>query len=192
MKPLILASTSPYRREQLQRLGIPFEGIPPECDEDAFKNQGLELKELASTLATEKAASLVKSHPDSIIIGGDQIAAIDGEILSKPLSRENAYKQLDKLQGSTHQLITSLSIISGNDIYSHTEVANLTMVPLNFEQIEKYVERDLPLYCCGSYKIEGHGISLFEKIEVDDFTSIVGMPMLFLSKTLRELGHQIP
>lgn len=192
MKSLILASTSPYRREQLQRFCISFEALAPECDEDAFKNKGLPVEELAQTLAYEKAKSLQSKHDNAIIIGADQVAAVDGMILSKPGKREKACEQLAHLNGKTHQLLTAICILDGDKKYEHLEVANLTMAKLSEQQIERYVEKDLPLYSCGSYKIESFGIALFDEIEVKDFTSIVGLPMLFLGRTLRQIGLQFP
>lgn len=192
MKSLILASTSPYRREQLQRFCLPFEAVAPNCDEDQYKNAGLSVEKLAETLAEEKAKSLLGDYPNSIIIGADQVASIEGTILSKPLKRDKAIDQLGQLQGKTHQLITSVCILSGDQTYRHTETAQLTMTKLNAKQIENYVEKDLPLYSCGSYKIESFGISLFDSIKVNDFTSIVGLPMLFIGKTLREIGLEFP
>lgn len=192
MKSLILASTSPYRREQLQRFCLSFEALAPDCDEDAYKNKGLAVEELASTLAYEKAKSIQKAHPEAVIIGADQVAAVDGKILSKPGKRDKACEQLAELQGKTHQLITAVCILDGDKKHSHLEIANLTMANLSEQQIERYVEKDLPLYSCGSYKIESFGIALFDKIDVDDFTSIVGLPMLYLGRTLREIGFQFP
>lgn len=192
MKSLILASTSPYRREQLQRFCLSFEALAPECDEDAFKNKGLSVEELAQTLAYEKAKSLQEKHPEPVIIGADQVAAVDGTILSKPGKRDKACEQLMMLQGKTHQLLTAVCVLDGDKKYEHLEVANLTMASLNEQQIERYVEKDLPLYSCGSYKIESFGIALFDKIEVQDFTSIVGLPMLYLGRTLRQVGFQFP
>lgn len=192
MKSLILASTSPYRREQLQRFCLPFEAIGPECDEDSFKNQGLSVEDLAQTLALEKAKSILKDHPKAIVIGADQVAAIDGKILSKPMQRDKACEQLGQLQGKTHQLLTAVCVLNGDKVYQHLEKAELSMAKLTKAQIERYVEKDLPLYSCGSYKIESFGVALFDKIEVNDFTSIVGLPMLYLGQTLREIGFQFP
>lgn len=192
MKSLILASTSPYRREQLQRFCLPFEALGPECDEDAYKNQGLEVQELAKTLAYQKAKSIQQENPEAVIIGADQIAAVDGEILSKPMLREKACEQLMQLQGKTHQLLTAVCVLDGDKSYQHIECANLSMASLSASQIERYVEKDLPLYSCGSYKIESFGIALFDRIEVEDFTSIVGLPMLYLGRTLREIGFRFP
>ncbi|MGB0455131.1 MAG: Maf family protein [Bacteriovoracaceae bacterium] len=195
MKSLILASTSPYRREQLQRLVLPFETLAPEVNEDEYKNQGLTPEVLAKTLATAKAQAVFETLDDKrdiAIIGGDQVAEIDGKILGKPGNRENAISQLKELSGKTHHLHTALTIKTSEKTFEHTETAKLTLFNLSESQIERYVEKDLPLYSCGSYKIESYGISLFESIEVTDFTSIVGLPMLFLNRTLRELGFQFP
>jgi septum formation protein len=196
MKNIILASTSQYRKEQLQRLNIEFEAIDPSFDETAYKNDIADHTELSRQLALGKARAVASNpkyqHGDPIVIGGDQVASFDGRILSKPLSNENAIKQLIALSGKQHTLITSICVLAGESEYLHTNTATMTMRELSSEQIERYVTIDQPLYCCGAYKLEALGISLFERVECSDYSAIVGIPLMWTAKKLTELGVVVP
>jgi 7-methyl-GTP pyrophosphatase len=189
---LILASTSRYRGELLARLGVPFVAAAPDCDEDAYKSRGSSPQELAELLALKKAESLRAAHPDAAILGGDQVAAIDDVILSKPGTEAAACAQLALLAGRTHTLITAIALIAGARILCHTDVTRLTMRPLSAEQIARYVAADRPLDCAGSYKLERLGIALFSRIESADHTAIIGLPLLALTAMLGEIGIVIP
>lgn len=193
MIPLILASTSKYRRELLQRLNLSFDCHAPDVDESAYKNLGLSPKELASRLAYEKAMSVAKKFPDSVVIGSDQVAALDELIFDKPGSVENACAQLKEMQGKTHCLYTAVSLIVPNrDGINFIEVTKLSMRSLSQSEIERYVSADQPLDCAGSYKIETLGVSLFNSIVGDDFTAITGLPLMILAKHLRAIGYELP
>lgn len=192
MQKIILASTSVYRREQLSRLHVDFEALPPNVDEDAVKTQGLNHTELSRELSLLKARAISTQHNEAIVIGGDQVASFGDEILSKPKTPENAFTQLKKLSGNTHQLITSLAMIHRGNEYVHTAIATMHMRELSDEQIRRYIDIDEPLHSCGSYRLEALGISLFEKIECDDYTGIIGIPLMWTSKTLSQLGVEIP
>lgn len=195
MGPLILASTSESRKNQLQALGIPFEVCPPHCDEDILKAQGLAPRDLASSLARQKARSLPPRGEGEVVVGADQVVVHKGEILGKPATAHRARGQLRFLSAGQHELITSVCLFCPGPaarFYESTEVAKMTMAPLSDEQIDNYIQRDSPLRACGSYRIESRGVALFERIEVGDFTSITGLPMLFVGRTLRELGFSFP
>ena len=193
--PLVLASTSRYRRELLARLGLPFSVRAPACDEDAIK-RGLDLAplELAAYLARAKAESLCAELPSGVIIGSDQIAEIDGVILGKPGTADRAAEQLALLAGRTHRLITAVAVAhpGGAIVSEHVDVARLTMRPLVFAQIARYVAADAPLDCAGSYKLEARGITLFSRIESEDSSAITGLPLIALTTMLSTLGFAVP
>ncbi len=192
MPDLVLASTSPYRRALLERLGLPFAAIAPACDEEALKRPDLTPRGLAEFLALAKADSLAASHPRAAIIGGDQVATIDGRILGKPGSAAKAVEQLALLAGRTHELITAIVVRHQGRTHAHTDVTRLMMRPLDRAQIERYVAADRPLDCAGSYKLECRGVALFERIESDDHSAIVGLPLIALTRILAGLGFAIP
>ena len=189
---LILASTSRYRRELLERLCLPFRAIAPACDEDALKDPTLAPRALADLLALAKARSLAGAHPAATIIGSDQVAELDGAILGKSGSPDRALAQLAAMAGREHRLITAMVVIHDGRAHAHTEVATLRMRPLSREQLARYVERDAPLDCAGSYKLERGGVALFERIDSADDTAIVGLPLLALTRILAGIGFAIP
>jgi septum formation protein len=191
-RPILLASTSPYRRTLLERLGIPFESVASAVDESIWQAAGLEPVELAARLAREKARVVFESFPDRIVIGSDQVASIDGEILTKPGTPERAVVQLQKLAGRTHQLDTAVCVWAEEGCFEFVESTRLTMADLSREALERYVAQDDPVDCAGAYKIEALGISLFDRLETSDPTAIVGLPLMFVAKTLRQLGVRIP
>lgn len=192
MAELILASTSPYRRELLTRLGIPFRCEAPVCDEEAIKAEGHAPRELAERLATLKAQSLAGRYPEAILIGSDQLASGPAGILGKPGTRAAALAQLESLSGRTHELITALAVWRDGRLWTHTDVARLTMRALTRAELERYVDADRPFDCAGSYKLEARGIALFERIDAADYTAIVGLPLMALAGQLRKLGLEVP
>jgi septum formation protein len=189
MTELILASTSIYRRELLARLGLPFQALPPQFDEDAQKTHGLAPQTLAESLAAGKARSL-SSH-QNCVIGGDQLISFNGQILGKPKTVERASEQLAMMSGHTHELITAVMIIHQGREIQHTDRTRLKMRTLTRAQIDQYVKAELPLDCSGSYKIEARGITLFEKIDSEDFTAIQGLPLLWITKILSSVGYPL-
>ena len=191
---LILASTSPYRRALLGRLGVPFRVAAPNVDEDVYKAHGWPPHVLALELAVLKAAAVSSAHPGAHVIGSDQVADLDGVMLGKPGTVEAAVDQLRALRGRTHRLTTSVAIFGSEfeEALFHTEETLLTMRSLDDDAIRRYVEVDQPLDCAGSYKIEARGITLFERIEAKDFTAIEGLPLIGLTSMLRGLGFVIP
>jgi septum formation protein len=192
LPPLILASSSRYRQELLQRLGIKFESMSPDVDEDRFKDLILEPNALAETLAREKALAISVKHPEAVVIGSDQLVSHQGQILGKGHTAEKSVAQLLSLAGSTHELITAVCIIAHHKPFEFVNITRLTMRTLTQAEAERYVAADNPLDCAGSYKIESLGISLFQSIDTDDFTAITGLPLIQLSSHLRTLGYAIP
>ena len=189
---LILASTSPYRRALLERLGIPFRCVSPRVDEDAWKGRGLAPRELAEALAEAKADSLRPHEPGATIIGSDQVAVVGDRVLSKPGTREAAVLQLSSMAGREHSLVTAMAVRHGDRLLRHTDVTVLRMRALGRDAIVRYVEADLPLDCAGSYKLESRGIALFEAIDTRDPTAITGLPLVALTTMLRDLGFRVP
>lgn len=188
---LILASTSPYRKELLERLQVPFECQAPNVDEDELKAKGLAPQELAVQLAFLKAKAVAENFPNAIVIGGDQVANLDGEILGKPGSKEKAVDQLLKMQGKTHQLITAISIVHGKRVETFSNITTLKMKAFTKEQLSYYVSQDNPINCAGSYMLEKLGIALFDTIESSDHSAIQGIPLIELSKRLENFGLSI-
>ncbi len=189
---LVLGSTSRYRRALLERLGIPFTAIAPACDEEALKDPRLTPQALAEMLAEAKAVSLLPAHPQAVIIGSDQVCALDGDLLHKPGTPDRAVAQLLRLQGRSHRLITAMTVIHGTRRWRHTDVTTLVMRPQTEAALARYVAADQPLDCAGAYKLELRGIGLFERIESADQSAIVGLPLIALAGILRESGFRIP
>lgn len=194
MKKIVLASTSQYRREQLATLGIPFESLKPLYDEDSAKHQvAKDLTDpvsIAKHLSHHKGLSL--ANPDTITISGDQLVSFEGQILGKPGSRAKSIEQLLQLQNKTHELVTACSVFNGLQATELLNITKVTLKSLTEAQIKNYVDLDHPWDCAGSYKIEKHGIQLIESIVTDDFTSIQGLPLLSLAKTLGSFNILIP
>lgn len=192
MYPLILASTSKYRKELLARLNLKFDCVAPGVDEEVLKDSESDIKELAKKLAYAKAEAVFKKHPESVVIGSDQIGTIGNSRLDKPGSRANAIVQLQSMQGQTHYLHTAVAILLPQKEFVFLETTSLSMRNLTRAEIERYIDIDNPIDCAGSYKIETLGISLFEKIEGKDFTAITGLPLMLLSMHLREIRYELP
>jgi septum formation protein len=190
---LILASTSPYRRTLLERLAVPFRAVAPPFDESSLAGAGLEPRALAETLALRKAESVRENEPDAVVIGCDQLVSLDGRVFGKPGDAGRAAEQLAAMSGRVHELITAMVVIAPDGRrFDHTDVTRLTMRRLDPEAIARYVARDAPLDCAGSYKLEQGGIALFERIESADHSAITGMPLLALGEILAGLGWSIP
>jgi septum formation protein len=189
---LVLASTSRYRRELLERLGVSFQSAAPPVDEDAYKRPGIDPAELARDLAVAKASSLSHRFPRAAIIGCDQVAICAGTLLNKPGTAERAVEQLLWLSGRTHELVTALCVWHAGQLYEHTDHTRLTMRPLDRAAVERYVAADQPYDCAGSYKLECRGIGLFASIDTRDPSAITGLPLVALARILVELGWQIP
>lgn len=188
---LLLASSSSYRKALLERLHLTFQCASPEIDETPKPNETAE--HLVKRLALEKARKIASLYPNALIIGSDQAAVLDGAIIGKPHTVENAVKQLQQANGKTLQLMTGLCLYN-----SHTEKYQLDMVPfavnmrcLSDEALRRYVALDKPLDCAGSFKWEQLGIALFSSMQGDDVTALQGLPLIRLIDMLQEEGVMV-
>lgn len=184
----MLASTSPFRRELLERLGLPFITAEPQFEESL--DQDADPAILARDMALGKALSLAGDFPDALIIGSDQVLATGGRIIGKPGTEECAREQLRFMSGASHTFFTGLAVVdsASGEVLASTVPFTVTLRRLTDREIENYIRRDDPLGCAGSFKIEGLGIALMEKLEGDDFTSLIGLPLIELVSLLRRLG----
>jgi septum formation protein len=189
---LILASESRYRRELIQRLGIAVTCTAALCDEELEKEKlgPVDTITLVRELARLKAQSLRQTHPDALVIGSDQAVELADKTLGKPHTVERAIEQLESLAGRTHYIHTAVCVYHArtNKTLTALDTHALTMRQLTRAQIEDYVLREQPLDCAGSYKIEGLGIALFDKIHGDDFTAVIGLPLTKLLSLLHEFS----
>lgn len=192
MRDLVLASTSVYRRELLARLRLPFLCEAPGVDEAAVKRALPDPAAAVAELARQKARAVAARRPGAIVIGSDQGACLDGTMLDKPGSVAAAEAQLQRLSGRTHELRTAVAIAHPGGLVEWTDVTRLTMRTLSAAEIERYVMAEQPLDCAGSYKIEGLGIALFERIDGGDQTAIQGLPLLRVAAELRALRLAVP
>jgi MAF protein len=191
MKKLVLGSTSPFRKEILTKLNIPFVCAKPEIDESAFENESP--VELVERLAIEKAKAVAGEFPDALIIGSDQVAMCDGEILGKPHNFENAVKQLEKFSNKTVVFYTGLCVYDSGLDYT-TALIEPFLVHFNElsrSDIESYLHAEQPYNCAGSFKSEGLGICLFKKLEGDDPNSLIGLPLIKLVELLKQHGVNV-
>ncbi len=190
-RPLILGSTSRYRRELLARLGIPFETVAPEVDETP--HPGEPPADLARRLALAKAHEVARRHPQAVVIGSDQVADLHGESLGKPGTHERAVGQLRRMRGQTVVFQTALSVVCLETGFEQSDLAPVHVVfrALSDEEIEHYLRRETPYDCAGSAKSEGLGIALLERIDNDDPTALVGLPLIRTCRLVRAAGVRI-
>lgn len=172
----------------MERLGIPFETAEPVFEE--IVEPGEEPGELVKRLALGKAMSMAGEYPDALIIGSDQVFVSRGEIIGKPGSVERARQQLRMMSGGTHTFHTGLAVVdtASGAALSESVPFTVTLRTLVDEEIDEYIRRDDPVCCAGSFKIEGLGIALMERLEGVDFTSLIGLPLISLVSILRKLG----
>ncbi|NNG13255.1 MAG: septum formation inhibitor Maf [Halobacteria archaeon] len=189
--PIILASSSQFRRELLDRLNLPFETATPDVDESRRNNETAEA--LVRRLSESKARAIGDSRP-GLIIGSDQVATVDGEILGKPGTHQQAMEQLRRLSGRSVVFLTGLCLLN-----SVTDELQLDVIPFRVQfrelrdaQIERYLQHDQPYNCAGSFKSEGLGITLFEGMEGDDPTALIGLPLIRLTAMLTRAGITLP
>lgn len=192
MLPLVLASTSRYRRELLERLRLPFSSAPPETDETPLPGEPPE--QLVCRLAKAKASALQGSHPAHLIIGSDQVATLDGRIIGKPHTFANAAAQLQAASGRSVTFLTGLCLYNSQSGHHQIDCIPFTVHfrPLSAAQIDRYLRAEQPLDCAGSFKSEGLGISLFARTEGTDPTSLIGLPLIRLVDMLSNEGMSIP
>lgn len=187
---LVLASTSPYRRELLARFGRPFATVRPEVDESP--RPGEPPLALALRLAEAKAATVARLHPEARVIGSDQVADLDGTPLGKPGGREAAIAQLLAMSGRSVAFRTAVAVAAGGDVSSAIDTTLVRFRLLERGEIERYVDLERPFDCAGSFKCEGLGIALFEAIETTDPTALVGLPLIATAGLLRRSGLALP
>jgi MAF protein len=189
---LVLGSTSPYRRELLGRLGLPFDTSRPDADETALPNESPD--GLVRRLAEAKARSVAASRPESLVIGSDQVAVLDDAVIGKPGSPDAAREQLRQASGRSVLFLTGLCLLDSGSDRSWVIVEPFTVHfrKLGSEQIDRYLEAEQPYDCAGSFKSEGLGIALFERLEGDDPNSLVGLPLIRLVALLAEAGVSVP
>jgi len=189
--PLILASTSPFRRELLGKLGLPFQCASPEIDETPHTDEQPEA--LVARLAEQKAKAVANNHPNSLIIGSDQVAILDQQIIGKPGNHARATQQLQQASGKTITFLTGLSLYNSTNQTLQTEVVPYIVHfrKLTNQQIEHYLQAEQPYHCAGSFKSEGLGISLFQKLQGDDPNTLIGLPLIRLIKMLEKEGVEV-
>lgn len=188
---IVLGSTSPFRKALLERLYIDFDCDSPDIDETPLDNEPVE--EMVVRLAIEKARAISARHPDSLIIGSDQSAILNGEKLSKPGNFDNAFKQLTRASGQKITFQTGLCLLntgSGN-IQSSCIPYTVVFKKLTSKMIENYLHKEEPYNCAGSFKSEGLGIALFERFEGDDPNALIGLPLIQLINFLENEGFSI-
>jgi len=187
-RTVILASTSRYRRELLERLHLPFEVQAPGVDETALAGEAP--RQLAERLALAKAEAVAAQFPHAVVIGSDQVADLDGQALGKPLTHERAVAQLRQMRGQTLIFQTALAVVCRDTGFCQRDIAPVRVVfrDLSDAAIERYLRLEQPYDCAGSAKSEGLGIGLLDAIESDDPTALVGLPLIRTCRMLRAAG----
>ncbi|WP_260293856.1 Maf family protein [Sedimenticola hydrogenitrophicus] len=189
---IVLGSTSPFRRALLEKLGLVFEVDSPEIDESPLADETPQ--QLVTRLAGAKAMAVAKRHPQALVIGSDQVACIGQQILGKPGTRDNALRQLAMASGKRVTFYTGLCLINGTT--GTTQVAcepfHVHFRNLDRQQIERYLDAETPYNCAGSFKSEGLGIALFERMEGDDPNALIGLPLIRLIAFLDAEGIKVP
>ena len=190
-RSLILGSTSPYRRELLSRLRIPFSVQSPEVDETPL--EGERPMQLAQRLALAKAIAVAEKNPNAVVIGSDQVADLNGMSLGKPGNFDRAMLQLRQMSGQTVVFQTALAVVCLDSGFEQTDLASVRVQfrVLSDAEIEVYLQREKPYDCAGSAKSEGLGITLLESIANDDPTALVGLPLIRTCNLLRAAGVKI-
>jgi septum formation protein len=190
-RPLILGSTSRYRKELLTRLRIPFETASPDVDETPHSNESP--KDLALRLALAKARAVALKYPEAVVIGSDQVADLEGTPLGKPGNHANAILQLQRMRGKTVIFQTALSVVCIATAYERTDLAEVKVKfrDLSDAEIETYLRAEEPYDCAGSAKSEGLGIALLDAIDNDDPTALIGLPLIRTCQMLREAGVKL-
>ena len=193
---LVLASTSRYRKSLLDRLGLPFQTMAPEVDETPLPGESPD--DLVSRLSIAKASAVAGQLSDALVIGSDQLAVVDGEILGKPGTEARAQEQLARLSGRQVTFLTGLCLAHAGaeatgEMAAGAHEFELIRTPVHFRelssgQIEDYVRREQPLDCAGAFKSEGLGIALFERIGGDDPNALIGLPLIALCSMLERAG----
>jgi septum formation protein len=192
MHALILASTSAYRRQLLERFELEFETVAPEVAEEHI--DGELPVDRAARLSLAKALAVAERYPDAVVIGSDQVAAAGSRILDKPGNAPAARAQLAALSGTSARFYTGCAVIkpSASVRLTHVDTTTVYFRPLTTSEIGRYVEREKPFDCAGAFKAEALGTTLFESIESTDPTALIGLPLIWLSGALRRAGFSLP
>jgi septum formation protein len=192
MRTLLLASTSPYRRALLGRLTLPFEVVAPAVSEGEIASEAPARR--AARLARAKAEAVAHENPEAIVIGSDQVAALGTLVLHKPGEASRCREQLTLLSSQMAYFYTACAVIGANarvDL-SHVDTTRVAFRSLLSDEIERYIEREQPFGCAGSFKAEALGITLFSRIDSSDPTALVGLPLIWLADALRGCGYPLP
>ena len=189
---IVLASSSSYRRGLLDRFLDDYETLSPNVDETDDGRESPE--DFAARLAREKAEAVSSSHRDALIIGADQIAVLEGQVLGKPGDHNKAVEQLLAASGKALQFLTAVCVLDpvGRTRHEHIDRTTVRFRQFDLRLAETYLRHDEPYDCAGSFKIEGAGFVLFESVHTDDPTALIGLPMIWLAETLRQLGYLLP
>ncbi len=190
-RPVVLGSSSRYRRELMERLRIPFSVAVPDVDETP--HAGETPRNLALRLALAKAHAVAQLHPEAVVIGSDQVADLAGQPLGKPGEHARAVQQLRQMRGKTVIFQTALAVVCLSTGFEQVDLAEVRVVfrDLSDEEIESYLQAEKPYDCAGSAKSEGLGIALLESIDNDDPTALVGLPLIRTSRLLRQAGIKL-
>jgi len=188
---IVLASSSVYRRHLLDRFLDDYETVSPQVDESANIDDP---HELAAFLARKKAEAVATTYREGLIIGADQLAVLDGQVLGKPGNHQQALEQLLRSSGKSVQFLTAVCVLEpiGKRRYEHVDKTVVRFRSFERRLADAYLKHDKPYDCAGSFKIEGAGLVLFESVATEDPTALIGMPMIWLSDRLLELGYLIP
>ena len=191
LRRLILGSTSPYRRELLSRLRLPFDVMSPDVDETPLAGESP--RALALRLAMAKAQAVAALNPQAVVIGSDQVADLDAEPLGKPGTHARAIAQLQRMRGKTVLFHTAVAVMCIESGFSQVDLAEVSVRFRNLddEEIERYLLAETPYDCAGSAKSEGLGVALLESIDSDDPTALVGLPLIRTCRMLRAAGIEL-
>jgi septum formation protein len=186
---IVLASTSPYRRELLQRLRLPFEVLAPGVDEARRPGEAPRL--LALRLAEAKARDVAGRRPEAVVIGSDQVADLDGEPIGKPHTHDAALAQLERMQGRTLVFHTALAVAVRGRVEADSVPTTVTFRRRGRAALDAYLRSDTPYDCAGAAKIESLGIALMERVESDDPSALIGLPLIRLTSMLQAAGVDV-
>jgi septum formation protein len=189
---IVLASSSPYRRGLLDRFLTEYEAVSPDVDES--NDRGLDPEHLAAHLARKKAEAVSANARNALVIGADQLAVLDGQVLGKPGSHQKAVEQLLAASGHAIQFLTAVCILDpvNRTRYEHQDRTTVRFRQFDRRLAEAYLRLDKPYDCAGSFKLEGAAFVLFESVDTDDPTALIGLPMIWVSDRLLELGYLLP
>jgi septum formation protein len=189
---IVLASSSPYRRDLLDRFLTEFDAVSPDVSE--ANDEGLDPEALATALARRKAEAVSAHTRDSMIIGADQLAVLDGSVLGKPGSHQKAVEQLMAASGKTVRFLTAVCILDPvtRSRYEHLDRTTVQFREFDRRLVDAYLRLDEPYDCAGSFKLEGAAFVLFDSLQTDDPTALIGLPMIWVSDRLLQLGYLLP